>query len=392
MVELYPHQLKAIDELRSGSILYGDVGTGKTLTGLAFYLKYYKDKTLIVITTAKKRDQGDWEEEAELLGISRITVDSWQNIENYKGMINTFFIFDEQRVVGNGKWSKSFIHIAKRNKWIMLTGTPGDKWEDYIPVFLANGYYKNKTAFNNLHLEFSRFTKFPQVVRYHNVELLERNRASILIKMHMERHTTRHRKLIHVDHDEQAVKDLKNNRWNIYKEQPIRNVSELMSVLRRLVNTHESRITAAKFIIDIHDRLIVFYNYNYELDILRDICEQLGKPYFEWNGKKHEDIPDSDTWIYLVQYTAGAEGWNCTTTCDMLFYSLNYSYKIKEQSEGRIDRMNTPYIDLNYYYLISKSKLDKGIQQSLDKKKRFNTSKWLMKEGFDVREGFPSGS
>lgn len=385
MVELYPHQLKAIEDLRSGSILFGDVGTGKTLTGLSFYLKWYSNKNLIVITTAKKRDQGDWEEEAGLLGISQLTVDSWQNIENYKTVTNAFFIFDEQRAVGNGKWSKTFIFIAKRNNWIMLTGTPGDKWEDYVPVFLANGYYKNKTEFSNLHLEYSRFTKFPQVIKYHNTELLERNRASILVKMEMNRHTTRHRKHIHVEHDVEAVKSLKKNRWNIYKEQPIRNVSELMSVLRRLVNTHESRILAAKFIIDIHDRLIVFYNYNYELDILREVCDELGKSYYEWNGKKHEDIPDSEEWIYLVQYTAGAEGWNCITTCDMLFYSLNYSYKIKEQSEGRIDRMNTPYYDLNYYYLKSDSKLDKDIQRALDKKKRFNTSKWLTKEGFDVR-------
>ena len=380
MVELYDHQKAALKNMHSGCILNGDVGTGKTLTGLSFYLQNYKRQSLIVITTAKKRNDGDWEEEARLLGIDRLVVDSWQNIENYKSLSNAFFIFDEQRAVGNGKWSKSFIFIAKRNNWIMLTGTPGDKWEDYIPVFLANGFYKNKTEFGSLHLEYSRYTKFPQVIKYHNVELLERNRSRVLVSMEMKRHTTRHRKRIGVTVDKETYTRVHKERWNIYKDEPILNVSEFMSVLRRLVNTHESRIFAAKFLIDIHDRIIVYYNYNYELEILRTICEELDRPWSEYNGKFHDPLPDEEEWIYIVQYTAGAEGWNCVTTDTILFYSLNYSYKIKEQSEGRIDRLNTPYIDLNYYYLVSDSKLDRDIQRTVDTKKRFNTSAWLKKE------------
>ena len=381
IIKLYKHQLEAVDNLHIGSILNGEVGTGKTLTGLSFYKRYYSHLTLIVITTAKKRNEGDWEVEAGLLDINRLTVDSWQNIESYKGLTNAFFIFDEQRAVGNGKWAKTFVAIAKKNKWIMLTGTPGDKWEDYIPVFLANGFYRNKTEFINLHLEYSRFTKFPLIIKYHNIELLECNRAAILVEMKMERHTTRHRHNIFVGHDEEMVKRLNKERWNIYKERPMRNVSEFMSVLRRLVNTHESRIFAAKFLIDIHDKLIVFYNYRYELDILREICTDLRKDWYEYNGLKHEYIPDEGDWIYLVQYTAGAEGWNCITTNTILFYSQNYSYKIKEQSEGRVDRLNTPYYDLDYYYLISDSKLDKDIARTLEVKKKFNTGKWLKKEG-----------
>lgn len=381
MIELYPHQLKAVNELRIGCILYGEVGTGKTLTSLYFYKLYHSNSKLIVITTAKKRDSGDWEDEASLLDIPEVKVDSWQNIENYTGLQNAFFIFDEQRVVGNGKWVKSFRKITKKNKWILLSGTPGDKWEDYIPVFIANGFYKNKTDFSDQHLVYNRYVKFPQVIGYMNEGKLYSNRRKVLVKMEMERTTTRHRKNIFVDYDKDTFFNVRDNRWNIYKDEPILNISEYMSVIRRIINTDPSRIFAVKFLMDIHDRVIVFYNYSYELDILKNACEELGRTYLQWNGQKHEDLPEDGDWIYLVQYTAGAEGWNCTTTDTVIFYSLNYSYKVIEQCEGRIDRLNTPFTDLYYYYLQSASPLDTKIKQSVDKKKKFNASMWAKRSG-----------
>lgn len=381
MIELYPHQLKAVQQLRIGSILYGEVGTGKTLTSLYFYKLYHSQSKLIVITTAKKRDSHDWEEEAVLLDIPNIHVDSWQNIENYKGIQNAFFIFDEQRVVGNGKWVKSFIKISKHNKWILLSGTPGDKWEDYIPVFIANGFYKNKTCFSDQHLVYNRYVKFPQVIGYMNEGKLYSNRRKVLVEMKMERTTTRHRKNIFVKYPVEQFLNVRDTRWNIYKDEPIQNISEYMSVIRRLVNTDESRIFAAKFLMDIHERAIIFYNYSYELEILKQICEELGRDYYQWNGRKHEDLPDEGDWLYLVQYTAGAEGWNCTTTDTVIFYSLNYSYKIIEQCEGRIDRLNTPFKDLYYYYIQSVSPLDTKIKKSIDQKKKFNASLWAKRSG-----------
>lgn len=381
MIELYPHQLKAVQQLKIGSILYGEVGTGKTLTSLYFYKLYHSKSKLIIITTAKKRDSGDWEEEAAMLDIQSVHVDSWQNIENYKTIQNAFFIFDEQRVVGNGKWVKSFIKISKRNKWILLSGTPGDKWEDYIPVFIANGFYRNKTDFSDQHLIYNRYVKFPQVVGYMNEGKLYSNRRKVLVEMKMERTTTRYRKNIFVDYDKDSFRNVRDNRWNIYTDEPIKNISEYMSVIRKIINSDPSRIFAAKFLMDIHDRVIVFYNYSYELELLKNACEELDKPYLQWNGRKHEDLPEEGNWIYLVQYTAGAEGWNCITTDTIIFYSLNYSYKVIEQCEGRIDRLNTPFSDLYYYYIQSNSPLDTKIRQSIDKKKKFNTSVWAKRSG-----------
>lgn len=373
-MELFPHQIEALGKLKSGSILNGGVGTGKTFTALAYYMKDHGKKDLYVITTAKKRNNGDWVKEAEAIGIKELVVDSWNNITNYLSISNAFFIFDEQRVVGYNTWGKTFIKISKVNNWILLSATPGDTWEDYIPVFIANGFYRNKTDFIEQHVEYDRFSKFPKIKAYHNQGKLFNFRRMLLVQMDMERHTTRMRKYVNTDYDKVMMKNVMVNRWNPFTDEPILNASEFTQVTRRLVAEHKDRQWYAKFIMSVHDKIIVFYNYTYELEILINICESLEKPYSMYNGRKHQEIPETDEWIYLVQYTAGAEGWNCIDTDAMLFYSLNYSYKIMEQAEGRIDRLNTPYINLEYFNLTSLSPIDKNVRKAIEKKKRFNAS------------------
>lgn len=378
---LYPHQLEALQNIKSGSIVNGGVGSGKTLTSLAFFKENYSNKKLHVITTAKKRDTGDWEDDASRLGIKIDVIDSWNNIQKHIKTEGAFFIFDEQRVVGYSAWGKAFISIAKKNKWILLTATPGDTWIEYMPVFIANGFYRNKTDFVDQHVEFDQWTKYPKIKNYHNVGKLMRLRTQILIPMHFERATTRHRQLIYSQHDAILYRRIMQDRWNVFEDKPIENASEMTQCIRRLVATDEDRMFNAKFLMDIHDRLIIFYNYNYERDILIQLANELGKPYWEWNGHNHDDLPDEDQWLYIVQYTAGAEGWNCITTNTILFYSLNYSYKIVEQAEGRIDRLNTTYLDLEYYFLTSRSSIDSDIYKAIKTKERFNESAWTKRRG-----------
>lgn len=378
--KLKEHQLEAISKLENGKILYGGVGSGKTITALYFYKERYPSLDLYVITTAKKRDSGDWEHDAKILDTD-ITVDSWNNIKKYKDIKNSFFIFDEHRAIGYSAWGRSFIKIAKQNNWILLTATPGDTWMDYIPVFIANGFYKHKTDFIEQHVEYDPYVPYPKVKRYHNEGKLIRNRRQVLQHMPAERHTTRHRRAIFSEFDLEKYNRIMSERWNIFEDKPIENASELTHCLRKVVSTDPDRMWNAKVIIDVYDRIIVFYNYNYELEILKTISEELGREYYQWNGHLHEDIPDTKEWVYLVQYTAGAEGWNCVSTNAMLFYSLNYSFRTMEQSEGRIDRMNTEYIDLEYYYLTSKSSIDKATYRAVDKKKKFNIGAWVKRRG-----------
>lgn len=384
-IELFDHQIEARDKLKNGSILYGEVGSGKTLTGLAYYQKYESDKKLFVITTAKKRNTGDWEYEAGLLGITDLVVDSWNNIKNYTEVKNAFFIFDEQRVVGYGAWTKSFLKMSKFNRWILLTGTPGDTWSDYIPVMIANGFYRNKTDFIEQHIEYDRFVKYPKIKKYHNEGKLMRLRRMLLVTMPIKRTTVRHRHYLETDYDEDLYRQIVKTRWNPYTNEPAQHAGELSQIFRRIVATSDGRIHEAAWQLNHIRKVIVFYNYNYELEILRDLCEFVHKPFAEYNGHKHEDIPDTEEWAYLVQYTAGAEGWNCIETDHILFYSPNYSYKIIEQAEGRIDRLNTPYRDLNYTYLTSNSSIDNAVLKAITNKKAFNESVWE-KRMFNARK------
>ena len=378
-VPLYGYQQDAVDRLKNGSILCGGVGSGKSRTSLAYYYKVARTKDLYIITTARKRDTKEWEDEVEPFDLKRkVTIDSWNNIGKYKDIVGAFFIFDEQRVVGYGAWVKSFLKITKANEWILLSATPGDTWQDYIPVFIANGFYRNKTEFAREHIIYSRFSKYPKIDRYVNEGKLLRLRRQILVTMDFKRKTVSHHEDVYVSYDISSYKEVTRSRWDPYKNEPIPDASGLCYVWRKIVNTSEARQLALLEIFEKHPKLIVFYNFNYELDILKEMFgAYAGVQVAEWNGHKHESIPTGPSWVYLVQYTAGAEGWNCITTDTIVFYSQNYSYKIRQQAAGRIDRLNTPYTDLYYYHLKSRSGIDLAISKALKEKKKFNESKYV---------------
>lgn len=360
-------------ELENGNILKGGVGSGKTRTGLAWYCDRYGPwKKLYVITTAKKRDTGDWQDEAALWGVD-VLVDSWNNLNEYIGVEGAVFLFDEQRVVGSGVWVKAFQLISQKNRWILLSATPGDTWLDYIPVFVANGFYKNRTAFLREHVVYSRFTKYPKVERIIGTQELAKYLRSILVVMPFERHTSRHEIDVFVEYDEELFNRIWRGRWNPIAERPIHNVSELFTLMRWAVNSHPSRLERIRDLLIEHPRMIIFYNFDYELEILRSLETTIG----EWNGHRHDQVPDAAEWVYLVQYTAGSEGWNCVTTDTVVLYSASYSYRATEQGKGRIDRLNTPFTDLWYYVLVSVSPIDSALFRTLKEKREFNQTKAL---------------
>lgn len=401
LIELRDYQLDAVNRLRNGSILCGGVGSGKSRTALAYYYKeqggilgakrhvmMQNPKDLYIITTARKRDTKEWEQEFLPFLITtnpevacydhKVVVDSWNNIGKYADAKDAFFIFDEQRVVGYGAWSKTFIKIAKANDWILLSATPGDTWMDYMPVFIANGFYRNKSDFIGEHVVYApRYTQYPKIDRYINTRRLVRLRDRILVNMDFDRPTTSHHEDVFVKYDISMYKDAARLRWDPYKDEPLTNASGLCYTWRRIVNSDESRQMALLEIFEKHPKMIVFYNFDYELDILKGLYYGENVEIAEWNGHKHQPIPDGDRWVYLVQYTAGAEGWNCIKTDTIVFYSQNYSYKVMEQSAGRIDRLNTPFKDLYYYHLKTRSGIDLAISRALKEKKNFNENRYV---------------
>ena len=402
-IGLYDYQIDAVKRMKNGCILNGGVGSGKSRTALAYYyLRNGGDpaslcgdnympmddppKDLYIITTARKRDTLEWDGDMAPFLLSthtdvnlyrnKVVVDSWNNITKYKEVTDAFFIFDEDRVTGSGVWVKSFLKIAKSNEWIILSATPGDTWQDYIPVFLANGFYKNKSEFIREHIVYSRFSKFPKVDRYLNTGRLIRLRNNILIDMDFHRDTIPHHEDVYVSYDISAYKDICRNRWNPWEDKPIENAAEFCYSLRKLVNTDEARQVALLQIIEKHPKAIIFYNFDYELDILKKLYYGEDFEIAEWNGHKHQEVPKGEKWVYLVQYTAGNEGWNCVRTDTIIFYSQNYSYKVMTQAAGRIDRLNTPYKDLYYYHIKSRSGIDLAISKALKNKKKFNERKF----------------
>lgn len=402
---LYDYQMDAVNHMFNGCILNGGVGSGKSRTGLYYYFKEQggsinpdykpmkKPKDLYIITTAMKRDTLEWEGELAnyllstdpkknlLNGSVKITIDSWNNIKKYVDVKNAFFIFDEQRVVGSGAWVKAFLKITKSNNWVLLSATAGDTWSDYIPVFIANGFYKNRSEFIQQHVIYSRYTKYPQIDRYINTGRLIRLRKKILIDMDFKRQTIAHHNDIYVTYDVTNYKSVVKNRWDPYKNEPIQQASSLCYILRRIVNEDESRIVALLEILEKTPRAIIFYNFDYEREMLLHVFSNHdgnSKDFevAEWSGHAHQPIPKTKRWVYLVQYTAGCEGWNSIKTDTIIFYSQNYSYKVVTQAAGRIDRLNTPFKDLYYYHLKSRSGIDLAISKALKEKKKFNETKW----------------
>lgn len=407
---MYDYQLDAIRKMHNGCILCGVVGSGKSRTSLAYYYSRMggdlydtskkfsmmtHPKDLYIITTARKRDTAEWSVDMAPFLLSphpdaneydnQVIVDSWNNIEKYVNVKDAFFIFDEQRVVGYGKWAKTFIKIARNNEWILLSATPGDKWEDYMAVFIANGFYRNKSEFEYYHIVYNPRTTFPQVLQYINVELLIQHRDELLVDMDFKRKTTSHHEEIAVKYDGELITRVIKTRQNLEGE-PIENAAQFCSVLRQITFSDESRVVALLELIEKHPTAIIFYNYDFELDILKSIDYGDDVEIAEWNGHKHEPVPVSSKWVYLVNYAAGAEGWNCITTDTIIFYSQNYSWRIMNQAQGRIDRLNTPYMNLWYYHLVSRSPIDRAITRALRAKGKFNEGRFYESFNNDSRK------
>lgn len=401
-MNLYDHQKAAIEDISTGSILVGGVGSGKSRTALLyFYTKFCNGKVnplveptdysdLYIITTARKRDTKEWDLECCFFLIPNdyihVTIDSWNNIEKYEDVKDAFFIFDEQRVVGGGTWAKTFIHISRNNDWILLSATPGDNWSDYVPVFIANGYFRNRSEFVRKHVVYKPFMKFPVIDHYIHTDQLEKYRDELLVKMDFQRETIRHEIDVEVEFDKKLYFDVLKTRWNPWKDEPICDASGLSQALRHVVNSDKSRLDKTIELIRDRVKVIIFYNFDYELELLRKLCEENNFIFAEWNGHKHQPIPKTDSWVYLVQYAAGAEGWNCIETDSIIFYSLNHSYKLTTQAAGRIDRLNTPFKNLYFYKLKSNAYIDKAISKCLLEKKDFNEHKFKEEEPDDFAE------
>ena len=405
---LKPFQENCLERLSTGKVLAADTGAGKSIMSLAWYLSkecasdehslksgakawtlYHGSPDLYIITTPKKRDSEEWESDlskfnlvkgrnSKEMGEVNIFIDSWNNIKKYTEIKNSVFIFDEQRAVGSGTWAKSFVKIAKQNHWIMLSATPGDTWSDWCPLMIAKGYYPNRTAFFNKHAVYNPYVKYREIIRWDNTDELEYYRSKMLVTCRMEKKTTRHFEEVIADcSNKYEVKRAYKERTNPKTGEPFKSASELCAYTRNIINTDPTRSAVGLKIIQMYDRIIIFYTLTDELEGIKWACNKAGRKMYFYNGEIHDQVPTGNNWAYIVQYTAGSEAWNCTTCNAMLFWDLTYSYKQFKQATGRIDRLNTPYSDLYYYAIRSYMPLDLAIRRALREKKDFNSRGFL---------------
>lgn len=380
MFELASYQADAVLKLKTGSILVGGVGSGKSITAMAYYTGIDPTRQIIVLTTAKKRNSGEWFADALKMSLrNELIVDSWNNIGKYVNEENKFFVLDEQRILGSGAWVKAFYKIAYKNDWILLSATPADSWMDLVPAFVANGFFRNKTQFNAEHVKFARYVKYPKIDGYYDTWLLENYRNQIYVEMPYLSKALREEHIIDVDFNVEEQKLLYTTRWNFHEDQPLKDAGEMMRYMRQSANSDPSRYQQIVELSRKHPRMIIFYTFMYERDILRLLHTELDISLAEYNGQLHEDIPQGDRWIYLVQYQAGSESWNCITTDTIVFYSLPYSYRQYHQAKGRVDRLNTTYPTLHYYTFKSRAIIDQAIWKALHRKKNFQASAFAKK-------------
>ena len=175
------------------------------------------------------------------------------------------------------------------------------------------------------------------------------------------------------------------SRWNFEEDMPIMNASKLVYMLRKVCNSDPSRLEKLYEICQSHPKLIIFYQFDYERDLITCMLSFKGIPYAEYNGHIHQPIPTGDRWAYVV-HLSSSEGWNCIETDTVVFYSLSYSYRAYVQACGRTDRRTTPFQDLYYYRLKSASKIDKAIMDAHRRKKKFNEANWVKKQGYGPKK------
>lgn len=404
-VNLRQFQHECVQALRSGKVLAAGVGAGKSIMALYWYVtKCCTVRTshnangelfqimpgspdLVIITTAKKRDNHEWDDElyryalhqgenSKKMGRVHVTIDSWNNITKYVDT-SAVFIFDEQRAIGSGAWSKAFVRIARRNPWVMLSATPADTWSDWCPIFVADGFYRNRTEFFRRHAVYSRYTKYPRIDRWIDEDYLNRCRDRVLVTCEVPRETERVVHQLTCAYDKETVRKAMKTRWNPETEEPFLNATELCFYLRRVIDTDPTRLSYAAHVVRDHRKVIIFYTLRAELEQILKLEEVTGVPVYQYNGGRHDDLPQGNSWVYAVQFQAGSEGWNCTSCNTVLYWSLPYSYKQAEQAAGRIDRLDTSYKTLNYYIMRSFAPLDLGIIRALRNKENFNASGFL---------------
>lgn len=407
-MELYEFQKNVLEQTkdRNHVAYYLEMGLGKTFVGSEKLMKLKNNVNLII---CQKSKINDWKEHFNTYYDNVYVWDltKKKDFENFIddallkpetftsiGIINYELAFrrsellqlnnftlmlDESSMIQNEKAKRTrFILNLRAENIILLSGTPvGGKYENLWSQCRLLGWYISKTEFWNRYIKTRLIDvngfSLPIVVGYTNIRDLKDNlrlHGAVFLKSSEVLDLPEQVDIKQYVESTKEYKSFKKNSIIEVEDETLvgDNILKKMLYERQLCGEYnENKLNALKEIMEsTNNRLIIFYNFTKEKDLIVDICKKLNKSYSIINGeikdlKAYEDNEDS---ITIVQYQAGAMGLNLQKANKIIYFTLPLSSELFEQSKKRIHRIGQ--VDTCfYYYLLAKGTIEESIYKTL---------------------------
>lgn len=408
-IKLYEHQKEAlkISTHQDHVAYYHDMGLGKTFTGAEKMNELGAEINLVICQKSKVNDWIDhfidyYSNQYMIYNLTnKKELDLFNQFEGYKiGVINYDLVWrrkellkledftlmlDESSLIQNEQAKRSkFIMKFKPKNVILLSGTPtGGKYERLWSQLHLLGWNISKEMYYNHYVdyEWDDSEGFPRMVihGYKNEERLKRKMRQYGCYFLKTDEVFDLPKQIHQTIKVDTIKEYRTFREkSIVKVENVELVGDTtltkMLYERQLCGQYnEDKLAAFSDLLEsTSDRLIVFYNFNAELDALKHISDILGRVSSIVNGK-YKDLyayDQKNDSVTFLQYQAGAMGLNLQKANKIVYFTPPLSSELFEQSKKRIHRIgqNKPCF---YYYLICKSSVEEKIYRTLKMRKDY---------------------
>ncbi|CUO59524.1 DEAD/DEAH box helicase [Clostridium paraputrificum] len=396
-VTLLPHQERSIAATKDFNrcAYYLDMGLGKTFVGSEKLKELNANINLIICQKSKLQD---WCEHFKTYYPQYNTIiysKSMESIQTNSVIIINYdlvwrrpellelkdftLMLDESSCIKNEKSNRTkFILKLKPSNVILLSGTPtGGKYEELYSQCKLLGWKINKKAFWDTYIVTRKMDingfSIPIVVGYKNVDRFKaklREYGAVFMKTEEVLDLPEQLdNVIKVESTKEYKKFVKNRLIEIDGKELVGDTS-LTKLLyqRQLASQYNSNKTTMlrDLLESTNDRVIIFYNFNEELEKIEDMCIRMERPVSVVNGQRkdlkcYEKDQDSVT---LIQYQAGAMGLNLQKANKIIYFSLPLSSELFEQSKKRIHRIGQKN-SCFYYYLITERSIEEKIYEVL---------------------------
>lgn len=415
-IELLPNQIESIKHWKEKPFDLSDAGVGKTYSALGAYLQSGCSKLLVICLAPKVADFAEdgalmdiditplnkgTKKNKELLAQSDKVAISFESVWRITELLkwvdkDTFIIVDEAHKVGvtTSKVTKFVMKLTKKTKYVrLLTATPvsNGKLENYYPqLYMLNVFRKPKKEFEELfvikQMRQMGSMRFMQIVGYQNEHLLNDMINSVAVRFKRDKDYFPEDYVLKTKKPAMYAKLKKNRMYKADNGEVIEldNSSKLFNAMRCVshgfllgINKQVSKEPFERLnqILETHndERIVIFYNYNVELEMLKQVLDKLKRPYSQYNGasKDLKSFKDKDNGVVLAHYKSASTGINDFVIANVTIYnsmpleSINY-----EQSKARTDRYGQTKKPL-YYHIVPETPTEKKIFETVTNGKDF---------------------